>query len=92
MFFCWNLPRIYHSKKNSWSPSTYGEHEYEVEDILDSRILNFQLQYFVHWHGCDVSERTWEPIQNLSNVMEKVHEFHQWYPNKPKYIPCEICH
>jgi hypothetical protein len=53
-----------------------GEHKYEVEDILDSRISNCQLQYLVHWHGYDVSEHTWEPIKNLSNAMEKVHEFH----------------
>jgi hypothetical protein len=53
-----------------------GEHEYEVENILDSRIFNCQLQYLVHWHGYDVSKRTWEPIKNLSNAMEKVHEFH----------------
>jgi hypothetical protein len=25
-----------------------GEHEYEVEDILDSRIFNCQFQYLVH--------------------------------------------
>ncbi len=68
-----------------------GEHEYEVEDILDSIIFNCQFQYFVHWHGYDVNERTWELIQNLSNAMEKVHEFHQPYPNNPKYIPCETC-
>ncbi len=53
-----------------------GEHEYKVGDILDSNISNHQLQYLVHWHGYDVSECTWEPIKNLSNVMEKVHEFH----------------
>jgi hypothetical protein len=52
------------------------EQEYEVEDILDSRNSNRQLQYLVHWHGYDVNECTWEPIKNLSNAMEKVHEFH----------------
>jgi hypothetical protein len=50
-----------------------GEHEYEVEDILDSKICNHQLQYLVHWHGYDVSEHTWELIKNLSNAIEKVH-------------------
>jgi len=52
------------------------EQKYEVEDILDSRNSNRQLQYLVHWHGYDVNECTWEPIKNLSNAMEKVHEFH----------------
>jgi hypothetical protein len=54
-----------------------------MEDILDSRIFNHQLQYFVHWHGYDVNECTWELIKNLSNVMEEVHEFHQQHLNKP---------
>jgi len=67
-----------------------SEHEYEMEDILDSRIFNSQFQYFVHWHGYGVSECTWEPMKNLLNAMEKMHEFHQQYPNKCKSIPCGI--
>jgi hypothetical protein len=54
-----------------------GEHEYEVEDILDSRIFHCQFQYLIHWHGYDVSEHTCGLIKILSNTMEKVHEFHQ---------------
>jgi len=53
-----------------------GEHEYEVENILNSRIFNRQLQCLVPWHGYDVNKHTWELIKNLSNAMEKVHEFH----------------
>jgi len=33
-----------------------GEHDYEVDDILDSWVSNHQFQYLVHWHGYDVSE------------------------------------
>jgi len=54
-----------------------NEQKYEMEDISDSRIFNHQFQYFIHWHGYDVSEHTWELIKNLSNTMEEVHEFHQ---------------
>ncbi len=53
-----------------------GEYEYEVEDILNSRIYNRQFQYLIHYHGYDMNERTWEPIKNLLNAMEKVHNFH----------------
>jgi hypothetical protein len=53
-----------------------GEQEYEVEYILDSWVSNHQFQYLVHWHEYDVSQCIWEPFKNLSNVMEKVHEFH----------------
>jgi hypothetical protein len=63
-----------------------------MEDFLDLRIFNRQLQYLVHWHGYDVNKRTWELIKNLSNAMKKVHEFHQQYPNKPKSILHGIRH
>jgi hypothetical protein len=53
-----------------------GEHEYVVEDILDSRIFNHQFEYLVQWHGYDVNKHIWELIKNLPNVMEKVHKFH----------------
>jgi hypothetical protein len=29
----------------------------------------------------------WELVENLSNAMEKVKNFHMRYPNKPKAIP-----
>jgi len=35
-----------------------GEREYEVEDILDSRIYNCQHQYLIHWHRYDVNKLT----------------------------------
>jgi hypothetical protein len=53
-----------------------GEQEHEVEDILDSQVSHHQLEYLVHWHGYDMNNFTWELIKNLSNVMEKVHQFH----------------
>ncbi len=58
--------------------------EYEVEEILDSRLRRGRLEYFVHWRGYDINERTWEPSSNLINAPDKVREFHRRYPNKPK--------
>jgi hypothetical protein len=62
-----------------------------MDDILDSRVFNRQLQYLVHRHGYDVSKCTWEPIKNPSNVIKKVHQFHQLYLNKPKFVPRGTC-
>jgi hypothetical protein len=60
-YHAFTIPRRIHGPL---SPIEFnGEHEYEVEDILNSRIFSCQLQYFIHWHGYDVSERTWEPIK-----------------------------
>jgi hypothetical protein len=52
-----------------------GEQEYKVEEILNSKISHCQLQYLVHWQGYDISKHTWEPIENLSNVVEKGRTF-----------------
>lgn len=60
-----------------------GEEEFEVSEILDSRINRRKLEYLVHWQGYEVSERTWEPAANLSNAPEMIQEFHRQYPHKP---------
>jgi RNase H-like domain found in reverse transcriptase/Integrase zinc binding domain/Chromo (CHRromatin Organisation MOdifier) domain/Integrase core domain len=59
------------------------QEEYEVEEVLDSRIRRRKLQYFVHWKGWPVSARTWEPHENLVHAQELVDDFHQAYPSKP---------
>jgi hypothetical protein len=46
-----------------------GEHEYEVEDILELRISNRQFQYLIHSCGYDV--RTQELRKRTLNVQNK---------------------
>jgi hypothetical protein len=36
----------------------------------------------------DVKEHTWEQINHLTNVMERVKKFHQRYPSELKVVPC----
>ena len=57
--------------------------EYEVDQILDSRVLRRQLQYLVLWKGYPISEATWEPARHLKNATEVVRDFHHRYPHKP---------
>ena len=57
--------------------------EYEVEQILDSRVRRRQLQYLVMWKGYPISEATWEPVVHLQNAPDAIHNFHQRYPLKP---------
>ena len=42
--------------------------EYEVKEILDSRLQHQCLEYFIHWKDYGISERTWEPSSNYQNA------------------------
>ena len=55
--------------------------EYEVAAILDSKIVHNKLYYLVDWLGYSPNERTWEPIENVTNAL--LEDFHRQYPDKP---------
>ena len=61
-----------------------GFHEFEVREILDSKFRNRKLLYFVDWVGYDISERSWQPVANLSNAQSAIADFHVRFPNKPR--------
>jgi hypothetical protein len=65
-------------------PSIETDHdvEYEVEEILDSRLQHRRLEYFIYWKGYGISERTWEPSSNCQKALDKIREFHHQYPSK----------
>ena len=50
---------------------------------LDSKIVRNKLYYLVDWVGYPPSDRTWEPVNNVSNTQALVKDFHRRYPNKP---------
>jgi len=55
-------------------PETQQE-EYEVEIILDKKIIQNKTQYLVKWLGYPLHDATWEPIEHLVNAGEKIKEF-----------------
>ncbi|MBW0495171.1 hypothetical protein O181_034886 [Austropuccinia psidii MF-1] len=61
------------------------EEEWEVFQILDSKLRRGKLWYLVEWKGFSQhSERsTWEPTENLKNCPELFKDFHSLYPDKP---------
>ncbi|KAH7287687.1 hypothetical protein KP509_32G069400 [Ceratopteris richardii] len=66
-------------------PIEIDDHEeFEVEHVLDSRISRGRLEYLIHWKGYDISDRTWEPAENLQRAPIKVQEFHKRNPMKPR--------
>ena len=66
-----------------------GEPEYEIEDILDSKIDNrrrtCKLSYLVKWAGYEGTneETTWLLASEMEHASELVRTFHQRYPDKP---------
>lgn len=53
-----------------------GSTEYEVEEILDSRLFRGKLQYRVKWKGYLTSEISWEPADHLEHAPDLVADFH----------------
>ncbi len=56
--------------------------EFEVEEILDSRIHYNKLQYFVDWKDYKSDEWTWESIEFLKNAKDAIARFHTRYPHR----------
>jgi len=52
-----------------------NEEEYEVENILDSKILRGKRFFLIKWRGYDSSENTWESESNLANASEILSDF-----------------
>jgi len=61
-----------------------GIEELEVEEVIDSRFKNRQLQYLVKWKGTTAVENSWEPQRNLVNAPDSIREFHEKHPDAPR--------
>ncbi|MBW0572175.1 hypothetical protein O181_111890 [Austropuccinia psidii MF-1] len=61
------------------------EEEWEVSQVLDSKLKRRKLWYLVEWKGFsqDPERSTWEPAKNLKNCPDLVKNFHSLYPDKP---------
>ena len=65
-----------------------SDDEWEVEEILDSKVVRGSLKYRVNWKGYD-PDPTWYPAWNFTGSAQKVKDFHDAYPDRPgppKYL------
>jgi Chromo (CHRromatin Organisation MOdifier) domain len=65
-----------------------GELEYEISEILDSKIdrrRSCKLLYYVRWLGYEGTdeEYSWLPATKLTNAPDLITDFHSAYPDKP---------
>ena len=52
-----------------------NEEEYEVEAILDKKLVQHRLQYLVKWLGYPLHDATWKPLENLTNAQQILKDF-----------------
>ena len=65
-----------------------GEEEWEVEQILASKIVQGSLKYRVNWKGYD-PDPVWYPAWNFIGCPHRLREYHNRYPDQPgppKYL------
>ena len=61
------------------------EEEWVVEEILDSKVVNWKLHYLVKWEGFRIEHNSWEPWDHL-HALEWVTDFHRKHPGAPRQI------
>jgi len=61
-----------------------GEPEYELEQIIDSRLHYGKLQYRAKWTGYPPEhDKVWYPYEDFENAGIARQQLHQKYPRKP---------
>ena len=65
---------------------TKGEPEYELDELVDSRLYGgTHLQYRAKWTGFPPEhDKVWYPANNFENASIAIERFHQSYPHKPR--------
>src|SRR5258705_8849118 len=57
---------------------------FDVDKIVDSKRFGKVIKYRVRWKGYDETDDTWEPLENVSKVIDLVKDFHHLKPKAPR--------
>ena len=72
-------PQVEEQKRMPLKPVIIEGEEFEVEKILNKRMVRGKEKFLVRWKGYIAEEDTWENKENLENVKELVEEFKKEY-------------
>src|ERR1700720_3204744 len=82
------VPANFPSQKKPDAPPPIiveGEEEYEVEELMDSKVVHGKIKYLVKWKGyLDKADWTWEPEEKILEDNRK--EFHEKHSGAPRRI------
>jgi hypothetical protein len=62
-----------------------GEERYEVEAVLDSRMLRGRLQYLIQWKGYSYEHNSWENATDVHSPL-LVAKFYATHPGAPRQV------
>ena len=57
-----------------------------MEFVVDSQYKGKCLEYLIHWKGWSDTDHTWEPLSNLGNATDVMHDFHASHPSTPHHL------
>jgi hypothetical protein len=58
--------------------------EWEVEEILDAKMIKGELHFMVLWTGHFLEDCTWEAEADLANAKDTIDNFYVAFPNKTR--------
>ena len=79
----WRTRSLAESRKFPPPLHVDGFPEFEVREILNSKILRRKIWYFVDWVGYDILDRSWQLVENLANAQSAISDLYLRYPDRP---------
>jgi len=72
--FIKNMKKKFTDLKNFFKSKQKNEKEYNVEHVLDKKIMNNKSYYLIKWHGYEEQDSTWQPANDLTHKMKQSYE------------------
>eukprot|EP01119_Soliformovum_irregulare_P006695 TRINITY_DN1899_c1_g1_i3.p1 TRINITY_DN1899_c1_g1~~TRINITY_DN1899_c1_g1_i3.p1 ORF type:complete len:555 (+),score=187.82 TRINITY_DN1899_c1_g1_i3:70-1734(+) len=78
------MPRSFEPDSSSDQSDDESQDEFDVDCIVDAKMVKGKKMYLVKWVGYSDSENTWEPLKNLNHCWDKIQHFQENRKKSPK--------